>query len=301
MIGVVTGALRRTTVRDQLVLEVHPDDFELVRDAAEDLADRVGGIHRIDVVAERRVDRGGCVVRTVEGEIDAGIGAAAGSRRRDLRATPCRSRPAMIDASLNRLSVALQDADLHHVRGRVTNLIGLVIECTGLRAEVGELCSIATGRNRPDVPAEVVGFRDGPDTADAARQHAGDRPRHPGLGHRRLVPGAGRRPAAGTGAGRPRPPDRRWPCDPRQRASPRSRSAAVTDGALDDRPPAAARRAHAGHAGAVRPRPAAGDLRRLRCRQVEPAGHDRPLDPGVGQRHLPGRRARPRAARVHRA
>ena len=67
----------------------------------------------------------------------------------------------MIDASLNRLSVALQDSDLHHVRGRVTNLIGLVIECTGLRAEVGELCSIATGRNRPDVPAEVVGFRDG--------------------------------------------------------------------------------------------------------------------------------------------
>ena len=75
VIGVVTGALRRTTVRDQLVLEVHPDDFELVRDAAEDLANRVGGIHRIDVVAERRVDRGGCVVRTVEGEIDAGIGA----------------------------------------------------------------------------------------------------------------------------------------------------------------------------------------------------------------------------------
>jgi flagellar biosynthesis/type III secretory pathway protein FliH len=54
---------------------VHPDDFELVRDAAEDLANRVGGIHRIDVVAERRIDRGGCVVRTVEGEIDAGIGA----------------------------------------------------------------------------------------------------------------------------------------------------------------------------------------------------------------------------------
>jgi flagellar assembly protein FliH len=73
VLKVVTGALRRTTVREALVLEVHPDDFELVRDSAEDLAGRVGGIHRIDVVAERRVDRGGCVVRTVEGEIDAGI------------------------------------------------------------------------------------------------------------------------------------------------------------------------------------------------------------------------------------
>ena len=73
VIAVVVGALRRTTVREQLVLEVHPDDFELVRDAAEDLANRVGGIHRIDVVAERRVARGGCVVRTAEGEIDAGL------------------------------------------------------------------------------------------------------------------------------------------------------------------------------------------------------------------------------------
>src|SRR6478672_10946331 len=50
----VTGALRRTTVRDHLVLEVNPDDFELVRDAADGVAARIGGIRRMDVVAERR-------------------------------------------------------------------------------------------------------------------------------------------------------------------------------------------------------------------------------------------------------
>jgi flagellar biosynthesis/type III secretory pathway protein FliH len=69
----VTGALRRTTVRDHLVLEVNPDDFELVRDAADGVAARIGGIRRMDVVAERRIARGGCVVRTEEGEIDAQI------------------------------------------------------------------------------------------------------------------------------------------------------------------------------------------------------------------------------------
>src|SRR5439155_592185 len=46
-------------------------------------------------------------------------------------------------------------------RGRVSNLIGIVLEATGLQAEVGELCEIETGRTRPVVPAEVVGFRDG--------------------------------------------------------------------------------------------------------------------------------------------
>ncbi len=56
---------------------------------------------------------------------------------------------------------ALRDADLHQRRGRVSNLIGLVIEATGLRAQVGELCTISAGRTRAAVPAEVVGFREG--------------------------------------------------------------------------------------------------------------------------------------------
>jgi flagellar assembly protein FliH len=75
VLDIVSGALLRTTDRDHLVLEVNPADFELVRDAAAELAARMGGINRMEVVSERRVDRGGCVVRTEEGEIDARIGA----------------------------------------------------------------------------------------------------------------------------------------------------------------------------------------------------------------------------------
>jgi flagellar assembly protein FliH len=74
VLEVVAGALRRAVERDQLVVEVNPDDLELVRAQAEDLAGRLGGIHRLEIVAERRVGRGGCVVRTTEGEIDARIG-----------------------------------------------------------------------------------------------------------------------------------------------------------------------------------------------------------------------------------
>jgi flagellar assembly protein FliH len=75
VLEVVSGALLRTTDRDHLVLEVNPRDFELVRDAASELAARLGGIRRMEVVSERRVELGGCVVRTVEGEIDARISA----------------------------------------------------------------------------------------------------------------------------------------------------------------------------------------------------------------------------------
>jgi flagellum-specific ATP synthase len=67
-------------------------------------------------------------------------------------------------AALERLERAAErvaDADLHERRGRVDDLIGLIVEATGLEAEIGEVCSIDAGRRRPAVPAEVVGFRAG--------------------------------------------------------------------------------------------------------------------------------------------
>src|SRR3954449_7728861 len=62
---------------------------------------------------------------------------------------------------LERYARAVHDGDLHRRHGYVSNLIGLILEVTGMEAEVGELCHVEAGRSRPSVPAEVVGFRDG--------------------------------------------------------------------------------------------------------------------------------------------
>jgi len=83
VLGAVNGALRQAAERDHVVVEVNPDDLELVRAEIDELAAKLGGIHRLEVVAERRVGRGGCVVRTSEGEVDARIGEQL-SRAREL-------------------------------------------------------------------------------------------------------------------------------------------------------------------------------------------------------------------------
>jgi flagellum-specific ATP synthase len=64
-------------------------------------------------------------------------------------------------ALLAQATEAIREADLARRHGFVTNLIGLIIEATGLQAEVGEVCLVGTDRNREAVSAEVVGFREG--------------------------------------------------------------------------------------------------------------------------------------------
>jgi flagellar assembly protein FliH len=73
VVDVVRGALRRLSERRRVTVLVHPDDLELVRAAAEGFAGELGGIEHCEVQAERRLERGGAVVRTDEGQIDASI------------------------------------------------------------------------------------------------------------------------------------------------------------------------------------------------------------------------------------
>ena len=67
----VRGALRGIVERERVTLLVNPDDLELVRESEQDLRATLGGIEHCDVQAERRVGRGGVIVRYAEGQVDA--------------------------------------------------------------------------------------------------------------------------------------------------------------------------------------------------------------------------------------
>jgi flagellar assembly protein FliH len=73
VLDVVRGALRRLTDPLPATLLVNPEDAELVRASIADFSVEHGG--ELSVREERRVERGGCVVQTQAGELDAQISA----------------------------------------------------------------------------------------------------------------------------------------------------------------------------------------------------------------------------------
>lgn len=71
VLDVTRGALRRLVQRGRVVVLVNPDDLDLVRAGIDAIVGELGGIDHCEVQAERRVARGGAIVQTEEGEVDA--------------------------------------------------------------------------------------------------------------------------------------------------------------------------------------------------------------------------------------
>lgn len=87
VVDVTRGALRRLVERHRVIVVVNPADLELVADAGPSLQHELGGIDHLDVQADRRIGRGGVLVRTEYGELDASIAAQLQSAREIVAAT----------------------------------------------------------------------------------------------------------------------------------------------------------------------------------------------------------------------
>ncbi len=54
----------------------------------------------------------------------------------------------------------VQQADTFECTGKVSQVIGLTVECVGLNARMGEVCRLYTGNGDEFIPSEVVGFKE---------------------------------------------------------------------------------------------------------------------------------------------
>jgi flagellar assembly protein FliH len=71
VLDVARGALRRLAERHRVTVVVNPADLDLLTESAEGLRAELGGIEHLGIQTDRRVRRGGAIVRTEAGEIDA--------------------------------------------------------------------------------------------------------------------------------------------------------------------------------------------------------------------------------------
>jgi flagellar biosynthesis/type III secretory pathway protein FliH len=93
VVETVRGALRGLVERERVTVLVNPDDLELVRDAMDGLRSSLGGIEHCEVQAERRVGRGGALVRTPDGDVDARLETKLARAREVIEAELGRSLP----------------------------------------------------------------------------------------------------------------------------------------------------------------------------------------------------------------
>jgi flagellar assembly protein FliH len=73
VLDVVRGALRCLVERERVQVLVHPEDLAIVRESMDRLRGELGGIEHVEVQEERRLGRGGAIVRTPDAEIDADL------------------------------------------------------------------------------------------------------------------------------------------------------------------------------------------------------------------------------------
>ena len=207
------GALRKAFVRDRPDGRLQPG-----RPAADRgrpgraRGHRSATLQHLELIGDRRVQRGGVIVRTRRRR-----------RRRDARLpartparAPCSARRCA-DAERLRRPLAvyaqrLRRADPYRLNGRVAEVIGLVVESTGPGGRGGGDLPHRRPAAASRVRAEVVGFRDGRTLLMPLGEMHGIRPGDRGR----------RRPAAPLDGAR-----RRRPARPRARRPRRARSTAA--------------------------------------------------------------------------
>lgn len=73
ILNIARKALMVAAEREHIQIRVNPDDLEVLKAHKDDLTGSMDGIQKIEVIADRRVGRGGCILETSAGNVDARI------------------------------------------------------------------------------------------------------------------------------------------------------------------------------------------------------------------------------------
>lgn len=119
----------------------------------------------IEIVSDTSIQRGGCLIETDFGVIDARIEQQLKTVISELLATVTNiDNNLMIGTNINAIFESCHRC-IEKIKpiksfGHVTKVVGLVVEANGPSVQLGSICDIYGNENIPPIAAEVLGFRD---------------------------------------------------------------------------------------------------------------------------------------------
>ncbi len=163
-VKIIRSALKMAIGQDHLKIKTHPEDSETVRVILKDEISDTDTDKKVEVVPDRSIQRGGCLIETDFGTIDARIEQQLALIEDELQSEVGEGSNGDHSIStaqlLQRMQKKVTATSPIQSCGHVTKVVGLVIEANGPVAQLGSICDIYGNETETAVPAEVLGFRD---------------------------------------------------------------------------------------------------------------------------------------------
>ncbi len=164
---ILCNALNMAIEHDHIKIKIHPGDDIHVRAVFENELSKVDCAQKVEVIEDRNMQRGGCLIETDFGVIDARIDQQLAGLANDLNAIDVarqskNSAPGHDENEkfFEQFEHVIKAATPIKACGNVTQVVGLVVEANGPVVQLGCICDIHGKENEPPVMAEVLGFRD---------------------------------------------------------------------------------------------------------------------------------------------
>lgn len=166
---ILGNALAIVAGQDHVRIRVHPQDEEVMQAILGNESGEGQFPGAVEIIHDRHLQRGGCLIETEFGVVDARINKQLAGIGSDLKAVeleqPAKSGDDADESGGNgdlfaRLDQAIETTTPIKTCGNVTQVVGLVVEANGPVAQLGCICDIHGSESEQPVMAEVLGFRE---------------------------------------------------------------------------------------------------------------------------------------------
>lgn len=165
VLHVLRKALEKVKGRDQFKVKVHPSDCEMVEEMLRREITGVNAAASVEVFADQKIQKGGCLVETEFGVVDARFEKQFATLAQSLGFLSDAKHKVRLDQDhgppdLEQIFEKVKGMDTINSYGYVNKVVGLVVEANGPAVQLGCVCDLYGREDGKPVAAEVLGFRD---------------------------------------------------------------------------------------------------------------------------------------------